>query len=78
MQTTLFDWAQQANLSLEDLAEMTGYSVRHLYRIRDGDWPITEAFIGRIVLRLGDWARSLFFSATSEHQTKRKRTPTSA
>ena len=59
--TKLFEWAKEQGMTLKKLSEITGYSVRHLMRIRDGEWPITEAFIGRIVLRLGDEARSLFF-----------------
>ena len=49
-------------MSMPNLAARLGYSERHLRRIRDGDWPVTKAFAGRVVLALGDWARSLFFS----------------
>jgi transcriptional regulator with XRE-family HTH domain len=61
MRTTLFAWAEAQGLSVEELAQKVGYSVRHLLRIRKGEWPVTEAFVGRVVLRLGDWARCLFF-----------------
>lgn len=61
MKTRLFEWAEEQGLTLEELAEKTGYSTRHLYRIRDGEWPVTETFMARIILRLGEWARSLFF-----------------
>lgn len=65
MRTTLFDWAAQKGLTIADLAACLGYSERHLLRMRDGEYPVNEQFAGRVVLRLGDWARSLFLPAAS-------------
>ena len=65
MRTTLFKWARENDMSMPNLAARLGYSERHLCRIRDGDWPVTKAFAGRVVLALGDWARSLFPSDVS-------------
>lgn len=79
MRTRLFDWAIEQGLSLAELAEMLGYSERQLYRIRDGEYPVTEVFQARVVLRLGDWARSLFFDGVSEDSdTTTQRTDTAA
>jgi hypothetical protein len=65
MRTTLFVWAEKEGISLSELARRLGYSERHLLRIRDGDYPVNEQFAGRVVLRLGDWARALFLPASS-------------
>ena len=67
MRTRLFDWAEKQGLELTDLAQMTGYSERHLLRIKSGEYPVNDAFRGRVVLALGDWARSLFLPGMSEH-----------
>lgn len=61
MRTTLFEWAEAQGLSLDDLAEKLGYTTRQLYRIRAGEYPVTETFAGRVILRLGEEARGLFF-----------------
>jgi transcriptional regulator with XRE-family HTH domain len=66
MKTRLFEWAKEQRLTLEELSEKTGYSTRHLYRIREGEWPVTEAFMARVVLRLGEWSRSLFLEPVSD------------
>ena len=65
--TTLFEWAKDQGLSIEALADRLGYSARHLYRIQAGVQPVTDAFVGRVVLRLGEWARSLFLVTVSEN-----------
>lgn len=62
MITTLFDWANTHGYDLDSLGDLLGYSGRHLRRIRDGEQPVTPAFAGRVVLVLGEWARSLFVS----------------
>jgi transcriptional regulator with XRE-family HTH domain len=69
--TGLFDWARDQGLSVEALAERLGYSARHLYRIQGGEQPVTDAFVGRVVLRLGEWARELFPDAVWK-KTRRK------
>ena len=66
METRLFEWAKEEGLTMGDLAERLGYSERHLIRIRDGEWPVTDSFAGRVVLRLGESARSLFFASMSD------------
>ena len=66
MQTRLFEWASEHGLTVHDLAPMLGYSERQLYRIRDGHYPVTEVFMGRVIYRLGEDARSLFFAGASE------------
>ena len=66
MQTRLFEWARERGLTVHDLAPMLGYSERQLYRIRDGYYPVTEEFMGRVIYRLGDDARSFFFETVSE------------
>jgi transcriptional regulator with XRE-family HTH domain len=73
MQTTLFDWAASKGLTLADLAARLGYSERHLMRIRDGEYPVNEQFAGRVVLRLGDWSRSLFLPPVSVENVKTTR-----
>ncbi len=65
MRTKLFEWADRQGFDLKDLAEMTGYSERHLRRIRDEGFPVTEDFQAAVVFKMGDWARSLFFAAMS-------------
>lgn len=65
-QTRLFDWATEQGLTMSELARRIGYSRRHLYRIRSGQTPITEEFVARVVLRLGERARSLFFCDVSQ------------
>lgn len=64
--TGLFDWARDQGLTVEALAERLGYSARHLYRIQAGEQEVTDAFVGRVVLRLGEWARELFPDAVVE------------
>lgn len=61
MRTRLFDWAKSQGLSMEDLSSMTGYSARHLHRIKSGEYPLTRRFAAQVVFNMGDWARSLFF-----------------
>ncbi len=70
MKTSLFDWAYHQGLSLGQLSEMTGYTREHLSRIKHGRWPITEQFVARIVLRLGDWAREMFYDEDEEQDVK--------
>lgn len=65
MRTKLFEWAEKQNLDLEYLAKKIGYSERHLKRIRDEGFPVTEEFQARVVLRMGDWARALFLPEVS-------------
>lgn len=65
MRTSLFEWAKDAGLTHRELAQRLGYSERQLYRIRDGHWPVSEGFMARVVLKLGDWARVLFFDDMS-------------
>lgn len=65
MRTSLFEWAKEEGLTHKELAQKLGYSERQLYRIRDGHWPVSEAFMARVVLKLGNWARSLFFDEVS-------------
>lgn len=67
MQTRLFEWAEGKGISMETLSEMVGYSARQLYRIRNGEYPITEGFVARIALRLGKEGRALFFDGVSEN-----------
>ncbi len=66
MRTKLFEWAERQGFGIADLAGMTGYSERHLLRIRDEGFPVSEAFQARVVLRMGDWSRSLFLPSVSE------------
>lgn len=66
IRTRLFDWAQGQGLGLAELSELTGYSERHLMRIRDGHYPVTDSFRGQVILRMGDWARSLFLPQMSD------------
>ncbi len=65
MRTSLFEWAKGEGLTHGELADKLGYSERQLYRIRDGHWPVSEGFMARVVLKLGDWARVLFFDDVS-------------
>ena len=65
MKTTLFDWASAHGYDLDALAQLLGYSVRHLYRLRKGEQLVTPQFMGRVVLALGDWARALFSDCPS-------------
>jgi hypothetical protein len=67
VETRLFEWAEQQGLSQGALARMTGYSERQLRRVRDGR-PVSEHFQATIVLRLGDWARSLFLPSVSQER----------
>ena len=69
MQTTLWDWAERQGLTVPELAKMIGYDWAHVYRLRRGDWPITRAFAGRVVLALGDWARELFTEEVVREQS---------
>jgi len=66
METTLFEWAERRGYNLQDLAKMTGYTDRQLRRIKNGQMPVTETFAGRVIFRMGDWARSLFLAPVSE------------
>lgn len=65
MRTRLFEWAAERGLSIADLSDRLGYSERHLYRIKNNEWPVTEEFEARVVLRLGNWARDLFLPDVS-------------
>lgn len=65
--TTLFEWARAQGWSRTELARRLGYSRRHLLRIEEGEQEITDQFIGRVVLRLGEEARSLFFRSVSQN-----------
>lgn len=66
METTLFEWAEKQGYNLQELAEITGYTDRQLRRIKNGEMPVTEAFAGRVIFRMGDWARSLFLVPMSD------------
>jgi lambda repressor-like predicted transcriptional regulator len=69
MRTTLFEWAQKHGLSMRALSRRTGYSERHLYRVRDEpEQYLNQAFADRIVGRLGEWARSLFLTEASQQK----------
>lgn len=62
MQTRLFEWAQDSDISMRELARLTGYSWRQLYRARSNpDRYVTSVFRDRVVGAMGDWARALFF-----------------
>jgi hypothetical protein len=64
MRTTLFEWASEQGISMRRLARMTGYSERHLYRVwKEPGKFLNQGFADRVVGRLGEWARSLFFSS---------------
>jgi hypothetical protein len=65
METRLFEWASSQGISTEKLAEMLGYSARHMYRLKASPKDVPEALAARTVLRLGDWARSLFLPSVS-------------
>jgi len=65
MRSTLFEWAEHEGIRMADLAERLGYSERHLWRIKAGDSPVTQQFMARVVLHLGEWARSLFLPEVS-------------
>jgi len=60
MKTRLFEWAEKEGLTMQELAQITGYSRFHLSKIKHGKYPLTEAFVAKIVLNMGDWARTLF------------------
>lgn len=66
MKTTIFEWAERQGYTLQDLAKMTGYTDRQLRRIKNGYLPVSEAFAGRVILRMGEWARSLFLYSVSD------------
>ena len=66
METRLFEWADEQGIDLDQLAGMLGYSTRQLYRIKNGEYPVTDSFRGRVILALGDVARSLFLTPVSE------------
>ena len=65
METKLFEWASREGISTENLAEMLGYSARHMYRLKASANDVPEALAARAVLRLGDWARALFLPPVS-------------
>ena len=67
METRLFEWAQEQGIDLDQLSAMLGYSTRQLYRIKNGEYPVTDSFRGRVILALGDVARSLFLTSVSEN-----------
>lgn len=67
LQTTFFDWARKQGLR-DRLPELLGYSERHLARLENGEYEITESFQGRVILKLGQEypeVRYLFFDAVS-------------
>lgn len=65
MRTTLFEWASKQGISMRELSRMTGYSERHLYRVwKNPGQFLNQGFADRVVGRLGEWARSLFFDAS--------------
>jgi hypothetical protein len=59
-ETKLFTWAAAQGLTMNELARLTGYSRWHLAKIKNNRYPVTETFVSRVVLRLGEWSRSLF------------------
>ncbi|OPZ82991.1 MAG: hypothetical protein BWY76_02492 [bacterium ADurb.Bin429] len=65
MRTRLFEWAAREGISTERLAAMLGYSERHMYRLKARPDDVPETLAARAVLRLGDWARTLFLPAVS-------------
>lgn len=65
MRTRLFEWAAREGISTERLAAMLGYSERHMYRLKAKPEAVPETLAARAVLRLGDWARTLFLPAVS-------------
>ena len=67
METRLFEWAEEQGIDLDQLSEMLGYSTRQLYRIKNGEYPVTDSFRGRVILKLGDVARPLFLTPESEN-----------
>lgn len=67
MNTSLFEWAKDEGLSMKELAARVGVTWRHLYRIRNGEYPVTANFRARVIFHLGDWARALFFGQESEN-----------
>ena len=62
-----FEWAADKGLSMADLGQKLGYSERHLWRLKAGDYPITEGFKARVVYAFGDDARSLFLDTVSDN-----------
>ena len=63
--TNLFEWAEGKGLDIPALAKALGYSERHLYRVKGGDYPVTRGLICRVVFVFGDDARSLFLPDAS-------------
>jgi len=66
--TSLFEWAKDEGLSMKELAARVGVTWRHLYRIRNGEYPVTANFRARVIFHLGDWARDLFFDSVSQQR----------
>jgi len=54
LETTFFDWANSKGFNRQKLAELLGYSERHLYRLETGEQEITESFQARVILKLGE------------------------
>jgi len=73
-QTQLFEWAKKRQLGLDNLAMLTGYSVRHLRRLRDGDYPVTEAAVALLTFRLadmlGDELNGMFVPCVSQKKAR--------
>jgi hypothetical protein len=56
-----FEWATcSKGLSLTVLADRLGYSLRHVYRIRDGKVQRPVSFSARAVAAFGDDVRKFF------------------
>lgn len=63
MQTRIFEWWKGQGRTLRELAERLHYNYRYLCALHQGHYPITESFMARCVMHLGDHVRSLFFLA---------------
>lgn len=63
MHTTIFEWWRKSGRTLKELAETLHYSSDYIYRVAGGQHPITESFVARCVLHLGDETRFLFFDS---------------
>lgn len=63
-----FEWARDQGYSMADLAKRLGYSERHLYRIKNGEYPVTRAFQARVVFEFGADTRGLFLPEVTQQE----------